>query len=145
MSEWNYTRVESKEEVPVGEYRIRIYDAEKMISKNTGREMIKLTFEVSGFAYAKLYHYVVFLDDRPQVTNRNLTQIYDCFNIPEGNFVLKSWIGKVGGCKVKHDDEGYAKVQYFLTRKQQEMLPPWEDPNEVNSADISVSDDDLPF
>ena len=47
--EWNYQREESTfEEIPVGEHRVRIADAEKAISKN-GNDMLVITLDVSGY------------------------------------------------------------------------------------------------
>ena len=72
---WKFERVEKKfEELPVGQYRLRIKEVEKQISQ-AGRDMLKLVFDVSG-KDEKLFHYIVFLDDRPEITNRNLTQLF---------------------------------------------------------------------
>ena len=148
---WKFERVEQKfDDIPVGQYRLRIKEVEKQVSQ-AGRDMLKLTFDVSGQA-RKLYHYIVFLDDRPEITNRNLTQLFDSFGIEDSNFNLNSWVGKVGGCTVKHDEDERAKVQYFLNKKQQEKLPPWQDvASDANPApkremaEVEVDDDDLPF
>lgn len=148
---WNYQRVETEiEEIPVGQYRCRIEDVTKEISQ-AGRDMIKLIFVVSG-QVRKLYHYIVFLDDRPEITNRNLTQLFDSFGIADGDFNLANWKGKVGGCSVKHDDEGRAKVQYFLNKKQQERLPAWVDAGTGSTptpkremTEVEVDEEDLPF
>lgn len=148
---WNYQRVESEfEEIPVGQYRVRIKEVTKEISQ-AGRDMIKLIFDVSGQA-RPLYHYIVFLDDRPEITNRNLTQLFDSFGIADGDFNLANWKGKVGGCSVKHDDEGRAKVQYFLNKKQQERLPDWVEAGSTSNPapkremkEVEVDDEDLPF
>lgn len=146
---WKFERVEKKfEELPVSQYRLRIKEVEKQISQ-AGRDMLKLVFDVSG-KDEKLFHYIVFLDDRPEITNRKLTQLFDSFGIEDGNFNLASWVGKVGGCQIKHDDEGRAKVQYFLNKKQQEKLPEWQEGSNgagkgVFDDLVDVSDEDLPF
>lgn len=150
--DWKFERVESGfEEIPVGQYRIRIESVEKCMSQ-TGRDMLKLVFDVSGQT-SRLFHYIVFLDDRPEITNRNLTQLFDSFDIADGDFNLANWKGKVGGCTVKHDEEGRAKVQYFLNKKQQEKLPAWKEPGGAtpkatatgDMVEIEVDEDDLPF
>ena len=126
--EWNYQREESTfEEIPVGEHRVRIADAEKAISKN-GNDMLVLTLDVSGYR-SRLWHYVVFMPDHPEITNRNLTSIFDSFGIADGDFNLANWKGKVGACVTKQDEFG-TKVRYFLSRKKQESLPPWKEPSE---------------
>ena len=145
---WNYQRMEQFDEIPVGTYRVRIADAEKGVSQS-GRDMLKMTLDVSGYR-SQIRHYVVFLDDRPEVTNRNLTSIFDCFSIPEGDFNLKNWVGKSGVAATKQDDFG-AKINYFVSasRADRMNLPPWEEPDTSGRVAIAaapkIDDDDLPF
>ena len=129
---WSYKREEqSFQPIPEGVHRIRIKSAEKAMSKN-GNYMLALQFEVSGTSQV-LYHYIVFLDDRPEITNRMLTQFFDSFaGIPEGDFDMRKWIGKVGACKVKHEEYNgnmQARISYFVTASKQEGLPPWKEAN----------------
>ena len=145
--EWNYQREESTfEEIPVGEHRVRIADAEKAISKN-GNDMLVLTLDVSGYK-SRLWHYVVFMPDHPEITNRNLTAIFDSFGIADGDFNLANWKGKVGACVTKQDDFG-TKVRYFLSRKKQESLPPWQEPSDGGQKKPTLQafddDGDIPF
>ena len=144
--EWNYQREESTfEEIPVGEHRVRIADAEKAISKN-GNDMLVLTLDVSGYR-SRLWHYVVFMPDHPEITNRNLTSIFDSFGIADGDFNLANWKGKVGACVTKQDDFG-TKVRYFLSKKKQEKLPPWQEPDSApKKPQLQAFDDpeDCPF
>ena len=81
---WEYKREESQFAVlPEGRYRIRIKSADKVVAK-TGRDMLSFCFEVSGKSNL-LFHNIVFLEDRPDITNRSLTQFFDSFkDIPEG-------------------------------------------------------------
>ena len=145
--EWNYQREESTfEEIPVGEHRVRIADAEKAISKN-GNDMLVLTLDVSGYK-SRLWHYVVFMADHPEITNRNLTAIFDSFGIADGDFNLANWKGKVGACMTKQDEYG-TKVRYFIPKKKQDNLPPWKEPNngEQKKPQLQAFDDDgdIPF
>lgn len=144
--EWNYQREESTfEEIPVGEHRVRIADAEKAISKN-GNDMLVLTLDVSGYR-SRLWHYVVFMPDHPEITNRNLTSIFDSFGIADGDFNLANWKGKVGACMTKQDEFG-TKVRYFLNKKKQEKLPPWQEPDSApKKPQLQAFDDleDCPF
>lgn len=126
---WQFKREEqSFEVIPEGRHRIRIKSAEKAISKN-GNDMLVLQFEVSGYS-SLLFHYIVFLDDRPEITNRTLTQFFDSFSgIPEGDFNMQNWIGKVGACTVKHEEyqgQERAKVGYFIHKDKQGDLPAWK-------------------
>ena len=125
---WSYKREEQQfEQVPVGKHRIRIKSAEKAISKSSGNDMLALQFEVSGMSNI-LYHYIVFLDDRPEITNRMLTSFFDAFpGIAEGDFNMQHWIGKVGACMVNVDknDPDRTRLSYFIKADKQEDLPPW--------------------
>lgn len=151
MGEWNYNRTEGEfKQIPEGRYRVRVKSAEKAVSKS-GNDMLVLQFEVSGYAQI-LYHYIVFLADRPEVTNRMLTQFFDSFkDIKEGDFNMQNWIGKIGGAQVKHDDEGRAKIHYFLREKQVEELPAWKEYGKMPEAKdgfVEVPEgvgDELPF
>ena len=123
---WEYKREESSnfEEIPEGRYRVLIETAEKAVSKRSGNDMLVLKFAVSQQS-GHLWYYIPFLEDRPKITNRMLTQLFDSFGIEEGNFNLASYVGKAGGVNVKHDENGRAKVNYLLSKKQQEDLPPY--------------------
>ena len=153
---WSYKREESQfEQVPVGKHRIRIKSAEKAVSKKSGNDMLALQFEVSGMS-TLLYHYIVFLDDRPEITNRMLTQFFDSFPaIAEGDFNMRNWIGKVGACMVTVDknDPDRTRLSYFIRADKQDDLPPWRDAQGQQVAigadgfeEVQAGDDDeLPF
>ena len=153
--DWNFQREEAQFAVlPEGQYRIRIRSAEKAQSKS-GNDMLALQFDVSG-SNTILYHYIVFMQDKPEITNRMLTQFFDSFkDIPEGDLNTANWIGKVGACKVKHDEYNgnkTAKVSYFIKADKQGDLPPWKEPSgndEVSTTDngfvSAVNDKGLPF
>ena len=155
---WEYKREESNSEfqvIPEGEYRIRIKSADKAVSKS-GNDMLKLAFEVSGYN-SQLFHYIVFMPDRPEITNRMLTQFFDSFkDIPEGEFDTNKWIGKVGACKVKHEEyngKQSAKIHYFINANKQGSLPAWKEPTNNTTASTSntiggytdIEIEDLPF
>lgn len=145
--EWKFERVENKfEALPVGRYRLRIKDAEKAISLNSGNDMLIINFEVSG-SKQTLRHYIPFLADKPEITNRMLTQFFDSFGI-DGDFNLSSWVGKVGGCQTKveiYNGEDKARISYFLSKRQQEELPPWKDAVNEEKWMPFASDDELPI
>lgn len=163
---WNYERNESSGymSLPVGDYRVRIKEAEKTVS-SSGNEMLKLTLEVSG-TNNLLFHYIVFMPDKPEITNRMLTAFFDSFaGIPDGEFDTAKWKGKIGAVHVKHEDyngEPQAKVHYFINASKQGNLPKWVEPKKKDdngggnvktaSNDTSfvaieedVDGDDLPF
>ena len=127
---WEYKREERKFEVlKEGRYRVRIKSAEKAISKTSGNDMLVIQLEVSGSTKV-LYHYIVFMPDREEVTNRMLTQFFDSFSgIPEGDFNMNNWIGKVGAVMIKHEEyNGNMKerISYFISADKQDDLPPWQ-------------------
>lgn len=155
---WDYNREESNSyetRIPEGAHRIRIKAAEKSVSK-TGNDMLVLQFDVSGYKDI-IYHYIVFLQDKPQITNRNLTQFFDAFkDIPDGEFNMDKWIGATGACIIKHEEYNgnvNAKVDKFLPVEKQADLPAWRNadgtPAPVPDADGFVNMDnvesDLPF
>lgn len=141
---WQFKREEQKFEVlPEGQYRIRIAEADKAVSKN-GNDMLVLKFNVSG-SNSWLYHYIVFMPDKPEITNRMLTQFFDSFkDIPDGDFNTQNWIGKVGACKVKHDEYNgnqTAKISYFIHKDKQGNLPPWKEADgNTNPAPVADAD-----
>lgn len=134
---WNYVREESKgtfDVIPEGRYRAVIDSAEKAISSK-GNDMLVIKMSVSG-QLSSIWYYIPFLEDRPEITNRMLTQLFDSFGIEEGDFNLATYVGKAGGINVKHDEEGRAKINYLLSKKQQEELPPY-----VNQRDVPIKVD----
>lgn len=154
MSGWNYKRDDSRSYAPLpeGVYRIRIASAERATA-STGKQMLTLKFDVSG-ENRKLFHNIVFLPDRPEITNRNLTQFFDSFkDIPEGEFELAKLVGKVGACKVKHEEYNgntQARVDYFIAKDKQANLPAWKEPANSDNAPITDTppaniDDEVPF
>ena len=129
MINWNYQRDESSgfQPLPEGKYRIRIKEAESAISSK-GNDMLVLQFEVSGSTKI-IWHYIVFLSDRPEITNRMLTQFFESFkDIEDGDFNTSKWIGKVGACKIKHEEyngDMKERISYFIPADKQDDLPPW--------------------
>lgn len=148
---WDFKREERKfEAIPEGRYRIRIKSAEKAMSKN-GNDMLVLQFDVSGYN-STLYHYIVFMNDRPEITNRMLTQFFDSFkDIPEGDFNTANWVGKVGACQIKHEEYNgneQAKIHYFIAADKQDDIEPWKEPTNKSGAGVGAPDDspsDIPF
>lgn len=151
---WNYSREETSFPVlPEGRYRVRVKSAEKAVSSK-GNDMLVLQFEVSGNSTI-LWHYIVFMDDKPEITNRMLTQFFDSFkDIPEGDFNMQNWIGKVGAVKTKNEEYNgseRAKISYFISADKQGDLPPWKNPDgSTVTADgwltpAEGADEDLPF
>lgn len=151
---WEFKREEQQFKVlPEGIYRIRIKEADKAVSQN-GNDMLALQFEVSGETKI-LYHYIVFMENRPEITNRMLTQFFDSFkDIPEGDFNMANWIGKVGAAKIKHDEyqgQTREKISYFVHKDKQKDLPAWKEPSGGSKVDadgfLEVPDDgeDMPF
>lgn len=150
MINWNFdeSQVEERsfEVVPVGKHRVRVESAEECTSSK-GNDMIKVVMQVSGMA-AKLFHYIVFMPDNTQLTNTKLAEFWDSFGIPKGNLSTGSWVGKIGACKVKHEEyngEPSAKVSYFLRKKDQDALPAWQEPKGIASVSSApnVSADDF--
>lgn len=144
--DWNFQREESKgfeSRIPEGKHRIRVKSAEMAVSSK-GNNMLTLQFDVSGYNET-LYHYITFMKDNPQMTNRMLTQFFDSFkDIPDGNKNLQSWIGKVGACTVKHEEYNgttKSKVGYFIAADKQGDLPAWVEPSNAGSQSVAGGDE----
>jgi hypothetical protein len=152
MVNWNFNASDYEETsfkpIPVGDHRVRIASAEEQTS-GSGRQMIKLTLEVSGYS-STIWHYIVFMPENQKLTNQKLGEVFNSFGIPQGNFNLQQWVGKVGAAKVKHEEyngETNAKIAYFINKDRQDKLPAWQEPNKSNVTDFTPVDDigDLPF
>lgn len=148
MAKWDYKRTENTfDKIPEGIHRVRIREVEKAQSA-AGNDMLVLVYDVSG-TNSRLWDRIVFLKDRPEITNRNLTQFFDSFaDIPEGNFNINSWVGKVGAVDVFHNGD-YVNVKKYIPKSAQAELPPWKEAgdNSVNMNDYGFTevDDDFPF
>ena len=149
--EWNFNAADYKEisfeAIPVGDYRVRIEDAQETKSKSDN-DMIKVTLSISG-KNSKLFHNITFLTDNPQMTNQKLGEFWESFGIQMGNLNIATWKGKVGACRVKHEmynGENQAKVSYFRNRKEQEKLPAWVEPGNGNgNSNTAVAVNNVPF
>ena len=148
--DWNYEETKSdfeSEQIPNGDYRMIIRGAEKAMSKDIikPKKMIKLKLGVSGYAKS-IYHYIVFLPDNREVTNRNLTNFFRSFGIQGGNFNLDSYLGKEGAGRIEIDSNGYEKVKYFLEGNMKDRLPAFAPPAKKAKVEKpKQEEDDIPF
>ena len=129
--------------IPVGDHRVRIASAEEQTS-SSGRQMIKLVLDVSGYN-STIWHFIVFMPDNQKLTNQKLGELWNSFGIQQGNFDLNSWKGKVGAAKVKHEPyegEMKPKISYFISKDRQDKLPTWQEPaNAAATGQAVVADD----
>ena len=148
--DWNYEETKrdfEPEQIPNGDYRMIIRGAEKAMSKDIikPKKMIKLKLGVSGYAKS-IYHYIVFLPDNREVTNRNLTNFFRSFGIEGGNFNLDSYLGKEGAGRIEIDSNGYEKVKYFLEGTMKDRLPAFAPPaKKAKVEEPKQEEDDIPF
>ena len=148
--DWNYEETKSdfeSEQIPNGDYRMIIRGAEKAMSKDTvnPKKMIKLKLGVSGYA-KNIYHYIVFLPNNREITNRNLTNFFRSFGIEGGNFNLNSYLGKEGAGRIEIDSNGYEKVKYFLEGTMKDRLPVFAAPaKKAKVVESKQEEDDIPF
>ena len=146
---WNYEETKSdfeSEQIHNGDYRMIIRGAEKAMSKDTvnPKKMIKLKLGVSGYA-KNIYHYIVFLPNNREITNRNLTNFFRSFGIEGGNFNLNSYLGKEGAGRIEIDSNGYEKVKYFLEGTMKDRLPAFAPPAKKAKVKETEQEDDIPF
>lgn len=143
---WNFKRTEQQfESIPAGDHRVVIDSAEQAVSKN-GNDMLVIKMRVSGYS-SMLWNYIVFMDDKPEITNQKLTQLFDSFGIEDGNFNLSSYTGKAGAAHVKIDENGFPKVAWFIHKDKQGNLPQWkgETPKPAQNGFAEVKPDDCPW
>lgn len=139
---WNYQVEEQQfDKVPVGDIRVRVKEA-KIENSKSGNEMLHLELDVSGTT-AILHHYIVFLPDNPQITNRKLTEFFDSFGINRGDFNLANYKGKVGACRTKEDGE-YVRVHFFLAPDKAKSLPQWQE-GKAPTLTPANTDELIPF
>ena len=122
MSNWDSYQREECSRLSPGAYRVEIVSVEEKESK-TGNPMLVIGVRPNG-SNITINHYIV----KNDWFNRNMTEFFDSFNIDDGDFTLPTWIGAVGAARLKEDDKGYLKVQYFINKDRAEKLPPWEGP-----------------
>ena len=122
MGNWDDYKREERERLKPGNYRVEIVSAEETESKK-GNPMLVIGIRPNG-SNITIKHYIV----KNDWFNRNMTEFFDSFNIDDGDFTRATWVGAVGAAKLKEDDQGYLKVQYFLDQDRAEKLPPWEGP-----------------
>jgi len=144
---WSYQREETSfAPLPEGKYRIRVKAVEKAVSQNEN-DMLVFQFDVSG-SNKVLFYYLVFLNDKPEITNGKLTQFFDSFkDIKDGDFNIANWIGKTGACMIKHEDyqgEPRERISYFIKADKQDSLPPWQE-GAGGEAGFAPTGYDVPF
>lgn len=154
MIDWKFESSEYEENsfkpIPVGEHRVRIASAEEQTSSK-GNPMIKLVLQVSGYN-STIWHFIVFMPSNTKLTNQKLGELWNSFDIPQGDFNLNTWVGKVGAAKVKHEDyegEPQPKIAYFIAKNRQDALPAWVEPSNggvIKPALTEISqEDELPW
>ena len=143
MSNWDSYRREERPRLSPGDYRVEIVSVEEKESK-AGNPMLVIGVQPNGSKII-IYHYIV----KNEWFNRNMTDFFDSFNIDDGDFTLPTWIGAVGAARLKEDDKGYLKVQYFISEDRAEKLPPWEgkmpERQELTKLDDVEDDGELPW
>lgn len=144
MSNWNDYRREEAPRLEAGDYRVEIVDVEEATSKSSGNPMIIVTIKPNG-SNIKIKHYIV----KNDWFNRNMTELFDSFNIDEGDFNFVGWIGAVGAARLKEDENGYLKVAWFIKQDKADKLPAWvgEMPERQTVTDFEAVEtaDDLPW
>ena len=143
MGNWDDYRREERPRLTPGDYRVEIVSAEEKESK-AGNPMLVIGIRPNG-SNITINHYIV----KNEWFNRNMTDFFDSFNIDDGDFTLPTWIGAVGAARLKEDDKGYLKVQYFISEDRAEKLPPWEgklpERQELTKLDDVEDDGELPW
>ena len=141
---WDDYKREERARLSPGNYRVEIVSVEETESK-AGNPMLVIGVRPNG-SNITIRHYIV----KNEWFNRNMTDFFDSFNIDDGDFTLPTWIGAVGAARLKEDEKGYLKVQYFISEDKAEKLPPWEGemPQRqvlTSLTELEEDDGDLPW
>ncbi len=140
MSNWDGYQREERTRLEPGNYRVCITGVEEGVSKK-GNNMIILSVRPSG-SNITIKHYIV----KNEYFNRNMTDFFDSFDVPDGDFTFAKWLGAMGAAHLVEDEQGYLKVRYFIDRKKAEALPAWEGGKPERQEVTTLPDDDeLPF
>ena len=129
---WNYSEQEYKESkitVPAGKHRVRIASITPKVSK-TRKDMYEIALDVSGYS-ARLFDYLVFMPDNAKMTNGKIGDIVHSFGVTgqiDPTLVPVGWVGSVGACTVKLDEENRSKVGYYIEKEKVGDLPAWKEP-----------------
>ena len=133
-----------REEAPrlePGDYRVEITDVEETVSKSSGNPMLVITVKPNN-VNIRIKHYIV----KNEYFNRNLTELYNSFNIDFGDQNFLGWVGAVGAAKLVEDENGYMKIKRLIPLERQDNLPAWVGSVPVRqTVEGFVSDDELPF
>ena len=133
--------------IPVGDFRARIVDVAQKTFRS-GNPGMEITLEVAGHS-GKLWHYIVLDHSDTKKTNQRIGSFFDSFGITDPNLSnYRSWIGKVGAVRVKHEDYNgntSAKVAFCLSKKNQDKLPPAQFGNAAPASAPVINDSELPF
>ena len=145
MTNWDYTRDESRPDIKTGVQRCVIVGAEESVSKKTGNPMIVVTVKPSGNNF-KVKAYLV----KNERWNKTMTEFFDAFpEIEDGNFDLLSWVGALGAANFGTDENGYLKVKWFVAPDKAKDLPDFvgdkPEKQTVTSLDDDGEGDELPF
>ena len=144
MSNWDSYQREERPRLTPGDYRVEIVSVEEKESKACN-PMLVIGVRPNG-SNIIINHYIV---QGNEWTNRNLTEFFDSFNIDDGDFELPTWVGAIGAARLKEDDNGYLKIQYFISENRAEKLPPWEgkmpERQELTKLEDIEDDGDLPW
>jgi hypothetical protein len=85
-------------------------------NSKAGNRMIALTLETpSG---ERIYHYITFIPDKPDITNRMLDNFFKGFKIKSGNFEFSEWLGQEAEAELADEEwngRTYKKVKFFVT------------------------------
>lgn len=141
---WDDYKREERARLSPGNYRVEIVSVEETESK-AGNPMLVIGVRPNG-SNITIRHYIV----KNEYFNRNMTDFFDSFNIDDGDFTLPTWIGAVGAARLKEDEKGYLKVQYFISEDKAEKLPPWEGEKPqrqvlTSLTELEEDDGDLPW
>ena len=135
--------------IPVGEYDVRITEAQEKISQSSGNDMIELVCQPTDEKIkGKLWAYIVDNEYAAQKIGEILNSCGVSTNqIPE-TITAKTFLGKVGRVKVRHTNkngEPKAEINYWIKPKAGESAPSQGNTSPAPDSDDDTKASDVPF
>lgn len=99
-----------------GEHSMKIV-ASRVCNSKSGNQMLEVYFSVDNIAEYYIERYVA-----GEYFNKNITRLFDAFNIERGNFNFDMWKGKVGVGFFAHEQQEYVDSYGNLRTSNRSVL-----------------------
>lgn len=154
----NYEAVEYMQIAPAGDHMVTLgLPKIEEIGKNEKYRVVTIPVFIDGFQNHSPETWTMFdapTGDLEKLVqwNKSMTQFFDAFGIPRGDFELRAWNGKRGRVRIEPDKGGYMKVRWAipgfagkeLGSVPYEKVEPKANTRKSNAFNGNVNNDPLP-